>query len=107
MDEANNPDLQTADNMNTVEHEFAQWVLAAPKEQKDHFRQMLNVLMQCYGVHPKVALVAGVVDNTQGVLMVHALNLSVGEMRDVTQHMLMTIDANVGGAPVQTSNEVH
>ena len=108
MTEANNPDLKTAMDMNAVEHEFAQWMLTAPQEQKDHFRQMLNVLMQCYGPHPKVAVVAGVVDRVQGVLVVHALNVNQDEMRAVTHHMLATIDGQLPGAAEDTiSTEVH
>lgn len=108
MDEANNPDLQTADTMNTVEHEFAQWMLNAPQEQRQHFRQMLNVLMQCYGTRPKVAIVAGVVDREQGVLMVHALNVNHAEMQGVAQHMLSTITGQLHGIDETTINtEVH
>lgn len=108
MDEANNLDLQTADNMNAIEHEFAQWMLNAPQEQKQHFRGMLNVLMQCYGANPKVAFVAGVVDRVQGVLVVHALNVNQDEMRAVTQHMLSTIDGHLHGVTeTSVSTEVH
>jgi hypothetical protein len=108
MTEANTPDLNTAMKMNDVEHAFSQWMLTAPQEQKDHFRQMLNVLMQCYGTHPKVAVVAGVVDRVQGVLVVHALNVNQDEMLAVAQHMLATIDGQLHGVAEDTvSTEVH
>lgn len=108
MDEANNPDLKTAMKMNEVEHAFSEWMEQAPQEQRDHFRQMLNVMMQCYGPTPRVALVAGVVDRVQGVLMVHALNLNHDEMQGVVQHMLATVNGDLHGVEAQQQHtEVH
>lgn len=97
--------LDTAVNMNGIEHEFAEFMKRAPQEQRDHFRDTLNMLMQCYGVRPPLGVMAGVVDKRTGTLTVHGINLTADEMVTVAQLSLQVIGDNL--SPAKTPNEVH
>ena len=97
--------LDTAVNMNSIEHEFAEFMKRAPQEQRDHFRATLNMLMQCYGEHPPLGVMAGVVDKRTGTLTVHGVNLSDFDMLTVAQLSLQVVNDNL--APPTAPAEVH
>ena len=105
MNEQHPTSLDTAMHMNAVEHEFSEFMRTAPEEQKQHFRETLNLLMQCYGVRPKMAILANVVDKSSGLLMVHGINMSPDEMHLTATLSLQVLEERNQQPPV--GQEVH